>query len=74
LALRISVRAGETVVGWATSFLGVPYEMGGGWYGGRADNDWDSSDNDCGRDYRGDHQYGIDCNGLIWSSFNLAGI
>jgi hypothetical protein len=74
LALRISVRAGETVVGWATSFLGVPHEMGGGWYGGRADNDWDSSDNDCGRDYRGDHQYGIDCNGLIWSSFNLAGI
>ena len=73
LALRISVRQGEGVVGWATSFLGVPYEMGGGWYGGRADNNWDSSHIDCGRSPYGDHQYGIDCNGMIWSSFNLSG-
>ena len=73
LALRISVRQGEGVVPWASSFVGVPYEMGGSWYGGRADNEWDSSDDACGRPRWGDQQYGIDCNGLIWSSFNLAG-
>lgn len=73
LALRISVRQGEGVVGWATSFLGVPYEMGGSWYGGRADDQWDSSHSNCGRPPYGDHRYGIDCNGLIWSSFNLSG-
>lgn len=64
LAVRISVRdAVDDYVSWMTSFVGVPYEWGGGWYGGRADGQDDPG--------TGDHGYGIDCNGIVWAAQNL---
>ncbi len=76
LATRISVRQVRSdiqterkrrLVEWATSFLEVPYEWGGYWYGGRADvrAEWHTP-------YNG---YGVDCSGFVcavarWAGYN----
>jgi hypothetical protein len=97
LALRISVRAianwisdnpdnlRRKLVEWAASFLNVPYEWGGHWYGGRADNAVQHSDGRMyvlGRRpyqrmyYPGHHDYdgyGVDCSGLVCAAARLAG-
>ncbi len=55
----------RSMVEWLSTFIRVPYEWGGYWYGGRADN----SD---GRlhTYEG---YGIDCSGLICAAAAMSG-
>jgi len=72
LALRISVRQRATwishprrrsFVEWATSFIEVPYEWGGDWYGGRADN----------QPHGTNGGYGIDCSGLVCTAAQMAG-
>jgi cell wall-associated NlpC family hydrolase len=94
LALRISVREQATWVSpnpddrkrqfveWLSSFLDVPYEWGGHWYGGRADDKPQRSD---GTLYYPDRQrvyypgdagyqgYGVDCSGLVYAAGLLAG-
>jgi len=53
---------------WLTSFLEVPYEWGGCWYGARADENGDiTNEHD---DYNG---YGIDCSGLVSAAARFAG-
>ncbi len=78
-AVRISVRDTDidaiwapdahkrSYLQWLTSFLEVPYEWGGYWYGGRADNEDGGS-----AAYDG---YGPDCSGLVsagarWAGYN----
>ncbi len=79
LAVRISVRRVANWVQterkrryleWLTSFLEVPYEWGGHWYGGRADGTDDTI-----REDPGYHGYGTDCSGLVsagarWAGYN----
>jgi len=53
---------------WLTSFIDIPYEWGGYWYGGRADDKGDVTNVDNG--YGG---YGIDCSGLVSAAARFAG-
>ncbi|MCM8759885.1 MAG: hypothetical protein NC906_08980, partial [Candidatus Omnitrophica bacterium] len=53
---------------WLTSFLEVPYEWGGHWYGGRADENGDVTYVDNGYD-----GYGTDCSGLVSAAARWAG-
>lgn len=80
LATRLSVRQRSPrndvhhsslpeYVRWATSFVGVPYAWGDGWYGGRASRD--QIDRSPGSHEDG---FGIDCNALVCASLNLAGV
>ena len=73
-ALRISVR--ETsystpdtrrtdYTNWLFAYLGVPYEYGGTWFGGKKSNNWVLQG-----DYRG---YGIDCSALVSNAAKWAG-
>lgn len=94
LAVRISVRAPATWVSndpedrtrqfveWLSSFVDVPYEWGGCWYGGRADNQPQRGSGTLRRpngqvvDYPGDADYqgyGTDCSGLVYAAAQLAG-
>ncbi len=93
LAIRVSVRViadwindsqlRRKLVEWASSFVNVPYEWGGCWYGGRADNQvqftgtkmrvkgttrWINYPGSVGY-----HGYGIDCSGLVSAAARLAG-
>ncbi|MEM2587988.1 MAG: NlpC/P60 family protein [Candidatus Bathyarchaeia archaeon] len=72
LALRVSVRVRASwithpqrraLVEWASSFLNVPYEWGGSWYGGRADD----------QAHTINAGYGIDCSGLVCAAAWMAG-
>ncbi len=83
LAVRISVRRVANWVQterkrryleWLTSFLEVPYEWGGHWYGGRA-----NATDDTIREDPGYHGYGTDCSGLVsagarWAGYNWEGV
>jgi len=53
---------------WLTSFIDIPYEWGGYWYGGRADDKGNVTNVD--NDYEG---YGIDCSGLVSAAARFAG-
>lgn len=72
-ALRISIGNsdypndpnGTDYLRWLSSFLNVPYEWGGVWYGGLEGNNVGGGDT-----YEG---YGVDCSGLISVAANLAG-
>ena len=55
----------RAIVEWLSSFIRVPYEWGGHWYGGRADTSHGAAST-----YEG---YGIDCSGLISAAAVMAG-
>ncbi len=93
LAIRLSIRVvadwindselRRKLVEWASSFVNVPYEWGGHWYGGRADNDVQfvgAYMNVRGQNRRiyypgsvGYQGYGVDCSGLVSAAARLAG-
>ena len=59
----------KTYLRWLTAFMGIPYEWGGHWFGGKVGSNVGGLD-----DYEG---YGIDCSGLVscgakqqWSGYN----
>ncbi len=52
---------------WASAYYPVPYEWGGSWFVGRADNDSDVSG------APGENHYGIDCSGLVSAAAGWAG-
>jgi len=82
-AVRISVRdhrvtspnpRKQEYLRWLTTYLGVPYSYGGEWFGGRADDKFNTYP---GGAYEiGIHnRYGIDCSGLVscgarWAGYN----
>lgn len=56
---------GTSFLTWASTFLEVPYEWGGSWYGGRVGQNCGAPD-----PYDG---YGMDCSGLICAAAYWAG-
>lgn len=82
-AVRISVRDStvtspnprkQEYLRWLTAYLDTPYSYGGEWFGGWADNQYNTFP---GAAYEGGIQnhYGIDCSGLVscgarWAGYN----
>lgn len=83
-AVRISVRVRDVdpedqvpsdlqrrYLQWLTAFLHVPYDWGGEWFGGGADNRQGGSD--MTGEYNLSDVYGTDCSGLVSAAAKFAG-